>query len=901
VINQRAVRFLSRRAMRSAVGRYCLRLSRDQSFQGFSKFSPDWEEDFRSHFVPPRSTCAPSDVVLHRFGKPRVGETSAVFKKLCCVRFPISIGILVLCVSAGAHQSAHETLSLSVNARDGSYELAVRGGRLILASGVGAQINHEWLRSNSYPHHQIFETSFADELGSGHAVSVTFTGVAGKPDLIYVAQIYDQRPYAALQVRVRNATNQQITVQAIRSVEARGDPRLNLGGHPSSDRILSDSFSEDWPPLYLYDLGKAPGGMHRGAGSQLIYNRESGQSLFLGALTSDRFLTLLRLEATGGTGAETQIASFTVDSTGTTEVQKEFDLQNAPAENQIELSLPLAPGAEMHSERLLLQAGSDYHGQLLAYGDAIRRLHHARVSVETPIGWWSWTAFYGGINEGVTLANADWQAEHLKSLGYKYFQIDEGYQYARGEYATANATQFPDGLRFVGHRITADGLTFGIWTGPFQVTSRAWVYEHHKDWLVHNAKGEPISSGDVWNQKTDFLYTLDTTHPGAREYLRQTYKTLIREWGVRFIKLDFMDTTAIEGYRYRPNTTALEAQRIGLQIIRDTVGEDVVLDKDGSPMLNAVGLLDTGRISTDTAHSFEATKRAAPGIAARFYMNRNFFVNDPDAFNTTAQPYPERPKLPTSLPLSAAQASIALSAISGGMYEIGDDMLILGSQKDRLALVENTDLLNIAKIGRASTPLDLMSYEPEDEQPSVFFLRESPRQAILTVFNWTKVPRSHAVKLSELGLPAEHALAGSDVLNEYAPIALAGGVVRIESQAPESVKVIKLIDTTVPPAAPTVKAQLPSTATAGETIHLSAQTESAGVPAIGYHWDFGDGISANGPNVSHAYTRAGEFTIRLTVDGVEGVPAVQIFRVQVTGTLKAFPKLKDNRRFQDQE
>jgi hypothetical protein len=75
-----------------------------------------------------------------------------------------------------------------------------------------------------------------------------------------------------------------------------------------------------------------------------------------------------------------------------------------------------------------------------------------------------------------------------------------------------------------------------------------------------------------------------------RNTLRETYKTLVREWGVRFIKMDFMDTTAIEGYYYRPNTTALEAQRIGLQLIRDTVGDDVILDKDGSPMLNPVGI-----------------------------------------------------------------------------------------------------------------------------------------------------------------------------------------------------------------------------------------------------------------------------------------------------------------------
>lgn len=542
--------------------------------------------------------------------------------------------------------------------------------------------------------------------------------------------------------------------------------------------------------------------------------------------------------------------------------------------------------------------GLDYHKQLLAYGDAIRVLHHARVSIPTPIGWWSWTAYYGAINEGETLANADWQSQHLRPLGYTYFQIDEGYQYARGEYATANATQFPDGMAFVGRYLTHDGLTFGVWTGPFEVTSRAWVYEHHKDWLVRNAKGDPIPSRAVWDQKTDVIYTLDTTNPGAQDYLRDTYKTLVHEWGVRFIKLDFMDTTAIEGVRYRPNTTALEAQRIGLQIIRDTVGDDVVLDKDGSPMLNAVGLVDTGRISTDTAHSFQGTKDAASGIAARFYMNRNFFVNDPDAFNTTSQSFTDYHEEPPVLSLSAAEASAALSSVSGGMHEIGDDMLVLGSQKDRLAPVENADLLNMAKIGRASTPLDLMTYAPVDEQPSIFFLRESPRQSILTVFNWTKGPRSHKITLANLGVTPGGTFIASDVLNEHAPVTLVNGVVQIEKQPAESVRVIKLIDQSIRAAAPKVKAEVPASANAGKMIRLTAQTGADSVPAIEYNWDFGDGVTANGSTASHTYTQAATYTIRLRVNGIDGAPAVQSFAVKVTSTLKAFPDLKDNRRFQ---
>jgi alpha-galactosidase len=815
------------------------------------------------------------------------------------VGLAVTAGILMVALPCVAQQLTNDELSLTVNAQEGSYQLSLHDGQPVLRSRVAAQVDHQWLRSSDYPRHQASESTFKDDLGPGREVTVTCSGLDGKPDLVYVLQLYKQRPYGTVQVKVQNSAGKEVTVQAIRSVEAMGEPILNLGGGQSADRVLSDSFSEDWPDLALYDLGGVRGGMHRGAGSQLIYNRESKQSLFLGALTSDRFLTLMHLKAEG-TGAKTKIASYTVESTGTTEIQKEFDLKDSPADDQVELSLPVKPGEDMVSERLMFEAGPDYHDQLLAYGDAVRRLHHARVSSETPIGWWSWTVYYGAINEGETLTNGDWQAEHLKSLGYKYFQIDEGYQYARGEYTTPNATQFPDGLRFVGHHLTGEGLTFGVWTAPFEVTSRAWIYEHHKDWLVHNAKGDPVPLGDVWGQKTDVLYALDTTHPGAQEYMRDTYRTLAREWGVRFIKLDFMDTTAIEGYHYRPNTTALEAQRIGLQVIRDVVGEEVILDKDGSPMLNPVGLVDTGRISADTGHSFERTKNAASGIAARFYMQRNFFVNDPDAFNVTATHLMEHANERSSISLGAAEASIALSAVSGGMYEIGDDMLVLGSEKDRLALVESRELLNMAKVGRASTPLDLMTYEPEDGQPSTFFLREDQRQAILTVFNWTNTVRSHTLRLADLGLPAGHKFAATDVLNQNETVTLGGGAVRLENQPPQSVRVIKLIDKSVAAAAPTVTAQVPAAANTGATITLSAlsaQAEAGGVPAVAYHWDLGDGTSADSPKVSHAYTSAGEFTIRLTVDGVDGVPAHKNFSVKVTGNLRAHSNLTDNRRF----
>jgi alpha-galactosidase len=817
----------------------------------------------------------------------------------------------------------NEALAVTVRPSDGSYEIrAAQSTQPALAASIGAEIDHQWLRSNRYPHHKATASTFQDALGKGRQISVAFSGLASQPDLSYVIRVYDGMPFGSILVSVRNGTGKEVTVQAIRSLEALGEAKLELAGPAAADRILADSFSEDRPEVEIHDLAQAteglrqaaasvPGGetnepllrgIFRGVGSELIYNRQSRQSLFLGALTSERFLTLLHLQVTG-TSEQPVIASYTVDSSGTTEVEKEQSLRRATPENQIELSLPLGPGQAIDSEALMFAVGPNYHTQLEAYGRAIRVLHQGRVSARNPMGWWSWTAFYGGINHGEVSTNAYWLARHLKSLGYDYCHIDEGYDYARGEYAIANAVQFPNGMRAVGEEVGHLGLKLGVWTAPFEVSRRAWVYEHHKDWLVHNAQGEPIPIGQASSDRAERLYVLDTTNPGAQGYLRQTYRTLARDWGVRYIKLDFMDDSAIEGFYRRPHTTALEAQRIGLKIIRQAVGDGVLLDKDGSPMLNPVGIVDTGRLSIDTGHSFIASKVAGPGIAARYYMNRTFFISDPDAFSISAQVIPQQRWHQSRQPLTLHEAEVAitLAAVSGGMYEIGDDLPTVGADPARLALLKNPDLLAMIKLERAAVPMDLMTYSPEDGQPSVFLLKEDRRQSLLAVFNWTEGTRSHSFTLEDLGLPRQDSYEAADALNREEPVSLSGGQLQIQDQLAHSVRLIKIIDTSVAAAAPSVRLEAPETVKAGDAAKLEAVADAGGVPVLSYHWDFGDGTEGEGAQATHTFTRAAVYTVKLTAQGVDGIAEEKTVSIEATGYPRSRFDFPNNRRYQPPE
>ena len=260
----------------------------------------------------------------------------------------------------------NEGLSVIVQPGDGTYEIQTGiGGHSVIHARVAAEIDHKWVKSTDYPKHEITQSKFEDALGHGKEITITSSGLSKFPDLAYTVQIYDGSAFGVVEAEVRNHSANPVTIQSIRSVEGLGNQIIDLGGPQKADRVLSDSFSEDWPPLQIYDLGKAPDGMHRAVGSQLIYNRESKESVFLGALTSSRFLTIIHLQthlqAKSSSLDGPAIASYTVDSSGTTEIQAtdpESGLREGPAENLIELSVPLPAGESMTSERVMFAAGT---------------------------------------------------------------------------------------------------------------------------------------------------------------------------------------------------------------------------------------------------------------------------------------------------------------------------------------------------------------------------------------------------------------------------------------------------------------------------------------------------------------------------------------------------------------
>lgn len=737
----------------------------------------------------------------------------------------------------------------------------------LFRSAIEFETGGVWVRTSDYPQRSEASEEFHDAIGQGIRTTVVFAGRPQTPALSLEIVNYRDRAWATISIKLSNRTGSPVPVSRIRILEVADSGVTSIVGDPAQTRVLSDSYSEDTPVLRIHNFAAGLPSDGLAVGSQLVYNRQSHQSFFAGVLTSRKWLTVFHLTSSG----------YTADCEGTTELTTGKSLDVTRPQDSVTLQLEIPPGGELDSERLAISTQSDYLESLRQYGVFVRLLHNARANAPAPWGWWSYTAFYNKLSDGLTATNAAWLSAHLRDKGYNYLHLDEGYNFARGEYTTTDPDRFPQGMEDLARRITRLGLVLGVWTAPFEVSERSWVYRNHKDWLVENDRGDPIHIGRE-------LYALDTTNPGAQDYLRETYSTLVHRWGVGYIKMDFMEESAVEGKRYRANTSAMEALLIGLGIIRDTVGDDVILDKDGSPMLAPVGIVDAGRLSNDTEHSFAGTFDAATGIAARFYMNRNFFIADPDAFcvsnNRSKDPHWGELK---PLTFEEAKAAIALAAMAGGMFEDGDDLPALGNEKERIALLTNPQLLKLVRLQRSATPLDLMTYAPEDRQPSLFWTRESARQSILAVFNWSEAEQRHNIPFPQLGI-AGKAWRAEEIFSA-AGVKLSGQMLSVDQPA-HSVRVIRLVNRAVEPLAPPLQIRAGDDARAGRPMTFTAASASDN-PVVRYTWDFGDGTRAAGQNTAHTFTHAGEYRVTIHAESVDGPVAAANARIIVDEKLDA--------------
>lgn len=214
-------------------------------------------------------------------------------------------------------------------------------------------------------------------------------------------------------------------------------------------------------------------------------------------------------------------------------------------------------------------------------------------------GWTSWYAYFDRVTQDDIHRTADVVGEVLRPFGYRYLQIDDGYQQLPiglpDHWLSANA-KFPDGLAELRRYISARGLEPGIWTNvSFQDRTAA---EAHPGWFVRTGDGSPARGNWVG-------YVMDASAGGTMDSLvLPVYRTL-RQMGWTYFKLDALRHLRYEGY----NSHAEYFDRKGLdraavfrdfvRQVRETIGNDVYLLACWGIRPELIGLVDGVRVGDD--------------------------------------------------------------------------------------------------------------------------------------------------------------------------------------------------------------------------------------------------------------------------------------------------------------
>jgi len=496
--------------------------------------------------------------------------------------------------------------------------------------------------------------------------------------------------------------------------------------------------TEPVPPLSVFSRAvmhpslpfRPKGGKHHVDWATVLYNPTNGRCVLVGFLSARRYLSAIELEVVGQMDA--------------------MDRLELRAYSDGEMTPPREGEESRSSEKLWLAAGDDPHALWEKYLELAGREMNARIPETTPTGWCSWYHYFTKITEKDVTANLDKLAERKNEAPVDVVQLDDGYCPV-GDWLEWN-DKFPSGPQKLASAISGRGFRPGLWLAPFICTRPSRIYKENGDLLLKNWRGKPVlaSLNPMW--KGVSYYPLDLTNPKAIDYVKRVMAS-VRQWGYKYVKIDFVYAALLRGERYDPAATGVEAYRAGLAAIRESLGDEALLLGCGAPLLPSVGYVDMMRISADVAPKWRdaplraivrapvepACENAVHGTVCRSAMHRRLWINDPDCLLVRK----ERNKLT----LDEIRTLATVMFLSGGMVVISDDLT--GMDEERWEIVRAA-LPGLESEGR---PVDLFG----NHDPSIYHLRvPGSDRRLVALINWKDRRADVEVPMDKISAHGDH-------------------------------------------------------------------------------------------------------------------------------------------------
>jgi hypothetical protein len=490
-----------------------------------------------------------------------------------------------------------------------------------------------------------------------------------------------------------------------------------------------------------------------------IVSNSTGKALHLGFVTLDRMGTYHEFDYDPDSGPGEIGGGFT-------ELHAVCDLYD----------YPLAPGASMELETLMIESRADLHGSLHNWADRVADHYKPAIWPKIPGGWlgWAWVdCFNVELYEDVIIRNAEAVRRRLGGFDIEYIWESLGNLPGGcpGAWLGWNETCFPRGHQWLVDRLAELDFKLGLWVGPFYVADSMKEFVEEMDDALLKKDGELALASRAWRfgeagqlpyEQRPNMYALDPTHPQGEEFLRHVFSTY-RDWGIRYYMLDFLGAVSrTEHYNQHHDPAIVRGipiMRKGLEIIAEAAQPDTYTLSSSGPTFTCVGDIVAARMGNDygegrpldaeTYHypgTFLINKsgavtshfHASTNMAAAYFTHRKLFINDTGNVMTVDQP----------LPLSDAQIVTTIFGINGGPVMLGDDIDRIS--EERLALIKKV----FPRHPQIAEPVDLFD-SPAPDYPKVFHVRIEggwDTWHVVAVLNYGDQTLTEDIPLERLGM-----------------------------------------------------------------------------------------------------------------------------------------------------
>ncbi|MDG0814142.1 discoidin domain-containing protein [Cohnella rhizosphaerae] len=567
---------------------------------------------------------------------------------------------------------------------------------------------------------------------NGKKLTITNVLTAGTTIILNLT-MYEDKPFILARMTVNKSTSQSLNF-----MEPIAAQNLDIGTG-SDKRIYTTPYSNnfDFGVAPVNDFGNSENGFDRPYGSTLTWSPFNGTSYWVAAMFDNT--NKKGFVAGAATTRTWKSMQYLKQATAANGPLTGFSVYNAGGSQS---------GASVSSDTFFLGYYNDYRDGLEQFG-SVYAVGEPKLawSGDVPVGYNSFYSFYDKPTVDAMNATVDYYAANLKPLGYTYMNLDCCYSGPTGTKTTADFLAFANYVHSKGMKAGNYSSPFGIYEPLTNTVPGAPSYTFN-DIALKDGSGTPIKS--YVNS-----YIVDATHPGAQAYLAYLMNYYFVNAGMDYVKLDYLDLGMFEGNHYDPAKNGIQAYRIGMQIIRDTVlaaPRPIYIDASIAPLLPS-GYTHGRRSGVDTtiplqSNLYPGIERQALNSAASWWTNGTLYQhNDPDM------------AIPENIANGFSKFSgnygrllATVNILGGGHLLMGDNTPFLA--EDRIAPFLNPTLINLAKKGIAARPASMTNYYHKGEHaPPQIYLTDTNGDKIVGLSNWSMTATaSRTVTFADLGL-----------------------------------------------------------------------------------------------------------------------------------------------------